>query len=42
MLNRNKANIAYNIIDLDGTLPSNGLVDKLKEVEGIISVRILP
>lgn len=42
MLNRNKANIAYNIIDLDGTLPSNGLVDKLKEVEGIFSVRILP
>ncbi len=42
MLNKNKADIAYNIIDLDGTLPTNGMVDQLKAIEGIISVRVLP
>ena len=42
MLNKNKADIAYNIIDLDGALPLNGLVDKLKSIEGIIMVRVLP
>jgi D-3-phosphoglycerate dehydrogenase len=42
MLNKNKADIAYNIIDIDGALPSNGLVDKLKSIEGIITVRVLP
>ncbi|MEN6452970.1 MAG: phosphoglycerate dehydrogenase [Prolixibacteraceae bacterium] len=42
MLNKNKADIAYNIIDLDGDLPLNGLVDKLKSIEGVIMVRVLP
>jgi len=42
MLNKNKADIAYNIIDLDGPCPSSDLADKLKAIEGIIMVRILP
>ncbi|WP_423127363.1 phosphoglycerate dehydrogenase [Gaoshiqia sp. Z1-71] len=42
MLNKNKADIAYNIIDIDGTAPSAGLTEKLSSVEGIIMVRILP
>ena len=42
MLNKNKADIAYNIIDIDGPAPSAGLTEKLSSVEGIIMVRILP
>ncbi len=41
MLNRNKADIAYNIIDLDGT-PSHELVEKLAAIDGVIMVRVLP
>ena len=42
MLNKNRADIAYNIIDLDGPCPGADLVEKLKSIEGIIMVRILP
>ncbi|RKD85164.1 phosphoglycerate dehydrogenase [Mangrovibacterium diazotrophicum] len=42
MLNKNRADIAYNIIDLDGSCPGADLADKLKSIEGIIMVRILP
>ncbi|MEL7588921.1 MAG: phosphoglycerate dehydrogenase [Prolixibacteraceae bacterium] len=42
MLNKNKADIAYNIIDLDGSLPAEKLVSDLMSIEGVIMVRILP
>lgn len=42
MLNKNKADIAYNIIDIDGPVPSNELTEKLLAIEGVIMVRILP
>ena len=42
MLNKNKAEIAYNIIDIDGEEPDAGLVDKLCSIEGVFMVRILP
>ncbi|MGD9931454.1 MAG: phosphoglycerate dehydrogenase [Mangrovibacterium sp.] len=42
MLNKNKADIAYNIIDIDGPVPSNELAEKLLAIEGVIMVRILP
>jgi D-3-phosphoglycerate dehydrogenase len=42
MLNKNKAEIAYNIIDIDGDDPANGLSDKLRAIDGVFMVRILP
>jgi len=41
MLNRNKDEIAYNIIDIDGTVPAE-IKDMLSAIEGVIMVRILP
>ncbi|MBL7969707.1 MAG: phosphoglycerate dehydrogenase [Prolixibacteraceae bacterium] len=41
MLNRNKDEIAYNIIDVDGSIPST-IKDMISEIEGVIMVRILP
>jgi len=41
MLNRNKAEIAYNIIDIDGSV-QDGIKEKISEIEGVIMVRILP
>jgi D-3-phosphoglycerate dehydrogenase len=41
MLNRNKDEIAYNIIDIDGTVPS-GIKELLSAIEGVVMVRILP
>ncbi len=41
MLNKNKAEIAYNIIDVDGNVPSE-IKEKLSAIEGVIMVRILP
>ena len=41
MLNKNKADIAYNIIDIDGPIPSNELEEKLLSIEGVIMVRII-
>jgi len=40
MLNRNKDEIAYNIIDIDGAVPS-GIKDLIKAIDGVIMVRIL-
>lgn len=40
MLNRNKDEIAYNIIDVDGGVPAE-IKDKLSAIEGVIMVRIL-
>ncbi|MDX9882704.1 MAG: phosphoglycerate dehydrogenase [Prolixibacteraceae bacterium] len=41
MLNKNKADIAYNIIDIDGSDPSDSLIDKLLSIDGVFMVRIL-
>ena len=41
MLNKNKADIAYNIIDIDGTVPSDELVEKLSSIDGVIMVRVI-
>jgi D-3-phosphoglycerate dehydrogenase len=41
MLNRNKDEIAYNIIDIDGNIPE-GVKDTLSAIEGVTMVRILP
>jgi D-3-phosphoglycerate dehydrogenase len=41
MLNRNKDEIAYNIIDIDGTVPA-GIKELLSAIEGVVMVRILP
>lgn len=42
MLNRNKADIAYNIIDIDCEEPSAGLAEKLAAIDGVFMVRVLP
>ncbi len=42
MLNKNKADMAYNIIDIDGPVPSPELADKLLAIDGVLMVRILP
>ena len=39
-LNKHKNDYAYNIIDVESEVPEN-IADKLKSIEGIISVRIL-
>lgn len=41
MLNKNKAEIAYNIIDIDGSVPES-IKDLISAIEGVIMVRILP
>lgn len=41
MLNRHHHEIAYNIIDIDGEVKEDQ-VKKLREVEGIVMVRVLP
>lgn len=41
MLNRNKDEIAYNIIDIDGAVPAV-IKNMISEIEGVIMVRILP
>lgn len=41
MLNRNKDEIAYNIIDIDEIIPE-GIKEKISAIEGVIMVRILP
>jgi len=40
MLNRNKDEIAYNIIDIDGAVPST-IKNMISEIDGVIMVRIL-
>lgn len=41
MLNKAKAEIAYNIIDIDGPAPTRELAAKLQNIEGVVTVRIL-
>lgn len=41
MLNKAKADIAYNIIDIDGPAPTEELATKLKAIDGVVMVRIL-
>lgn len=41
MLNRNKAEIAYNIIDIDRNEVDPALADKILAIEGVIMVRII-
>jgi D-3-phosphoglycerate dehydrogenase / 2-oxoglutarate reductase len=41
MLNRHRDNVAYNIIDIDSDISLNQ-VEKIKQIEGIIMVRVLP
>ena len=41
MLNRNKAEIAYNIIDIDRKDADPTLVDKIAAIDGVIMVRII-
>ena len=42
MLNKNKGDIAYNIIDTNATEISPGIVTKLETIEGVYKVRALP
>jgi len=41
MLNKNRDEIAYNIIDIDGTVPLV-IKDMISEIDGVTMVRILP
>ncbi|ADN01125.1 phosphoglycerate dehydrogenase [Spirochaeta thermophila] len=40
MINKHKGNIAYNIIDVDGEVPSD-ISEDLSQIEGVIMVRVL-
>ena len=40
MLNRNRDNIAYNIIDIDGDVSKN-TINKISAIDGVISVRLI-
>lgn len=40
MLNRNRDDIAYNIIDIDGNV-SESTINKISAIEGVISVRLI-
>lgn len=42
MLNKNKGDIAYNIIDASSDVLSEEIIDKIKLVEGVFMVRTLP
>lgn len=41
MLNKHRGDIAYNIIDIDGEISDNQ-VQKIRDIEGVIMVRLLP
>lgn len=41
MLNKNRGEIAYNIIDVSGDVPGD-LIEKLKTIDGVVAVRIIP
>ena len=41
MLNKHRGDIAYNIIDIDGEI-TDDQVQKIRDIEGIIMVRLLP
>jgi D-3-phosphoglycerate dehydrogenase len=40
MINKSKGNLAYNIIDVDGGV-GEGTADKIRSIEGVVSVRVL-
>lgn len=40
MLNKSRANVAYNLIDID-TTPSSNLLAAMREIEGVINVRFI-
>ena len=40
MLNKSRDQIAYNLIDL-AEAPDDGLLDALKSIEGVVSVRVI-
>ena len=40
MLNKHHGDLAYNIIDIDGTIATDD-IDKIKEIEGVIMVRLI-
>ena len=42
MLNKNKGDIAYNIIDASDTSLSDDIINKIKSIEGVFMVRTLP
>lgn len=41
MLNRHRGEVAYNIIDVDGTIPQN-VVDRLAAIDGVVMARVIP
>jgi D-3-phosphoglycerate dehydrogenase / 2-oxoglutarate reductase len=41
MLNRNKNEIAYNIIDVNLKMVAPGLIEKIKSIEGVFLVRVI-
>lgn len=41
MLNKNRGDIAYNIIDTNNKTLSDELIDKMKSIEGVFMVRVL-
>jgi len=41
MLNKNRGEVAYNIIDVSDEVPQE-VVDTLKSVEGVVAVRVIP
>jgi len=42
MLNKNKGDIAYNIIDTNNAILSDDIVAKMKAIDGVFMVRTLP
>ncbi|MDC7126770.1 MAG: phosphoglycerate dehydrogenase [Spirochaetales bacterium] len=40
MINRNKGNYAYNIIDIDGSVPEN-ITEELEKIDGVIFTRVI-
>jgi D-3-phosphoglycerate dehydrogenase len=41
MINKSKANIAYNIIDVEGDINPDDLVKKIQSIDGVVGVRVL-
>jgi D-3-phosphoglycerate dehydrogenase len=41
MLNRNRGEVAYNIIDVSDDVPDD-LIEKLGQVDGVVAVRVIP
>ena len=40
MLNKSRDEIAYNLIDID-TRPAENVLDKMRELQGVINVRLI-